>query len=181
MKQQGVAYPIRQVAKIAKMKLDVYVIPIKKTDAEKEGAPDILQITMVSNLSGIGFVGAAPLRALGVPTQKTETHTLDGANFEQEDPVMGKFAGHMWICTVEELEKEENLDEYLRDGWDNDRGEGNNFVIRMSAKSLKPGDPEPWYTEQAWGLRDKRYTGRVTMCRGTDKPEVSQIVYDYLA
>jgi hypothetical protein len=161
------------------MNLDVVVIPLKNPDGEKEGASDILEITMVSNLSGIGFMGTAPLRALGVPTSKTETHTLDGAHFETYDHVLGKFAGRMWICTVAEVEKEGDLDEYLREGWDNDRGEGNNFVIRLSAKSLKV-EKHPWHSEQVWGLRGKMYTGRVKMCGGPDEAEVSQIVYDYV-
>lgn len=146
-----------------------------------------LKITMTTGLSGLGFLGEAPLKAVGLSTTKSDVRFLDGTDFTQEEPVVGKFVGKMWICTIPELEAEE-LDDFLKAGWD--RGNAEDHVIRMSVKSVKAGDPNPWAGEHVWGIQSSgegategfRYTGRVEVSKGPEekkRTEHARLVYDY--
>jgi hypothetical protein len=139
-----------------------------------------LQVTLTSILSGLGILGAAPLKAVGIPTEKTEVRQLDGSEFTQEEPIVGKFIGKMWLCSIAELDAEE-LDDFLTAGWDRAVPE-DHYVIRLRVKSVKPDEPEPWTGEQVWGIQDNRYTGRVEIYKGPGKAEVAlaKLVYDYL-
>ncbi|KAI1846181.1 hypothetical protein JX266_007706 [Neoarthrinium moseri] len=172
---QGVPYAIRQVAKIARMELDIAVTPLTMGFIGN-CQPANLRISMTSSLTGLGFIGTAPLRAVGIPTKKTKVRTLDGSELTQEEPVVGRFLGKMWICSIVQLESED-VDEYLKEGWDGDKDD--NSVIRWSVKSLKLENQEPWFSEQAWGIQGMRYTGRVKMSNGAGAAAYAKLVYDY--
>lgn len=138
-----------------------------------------LQVTMTSLLSGLGFIGAAPLRAVGIPTSKTDIRLLDGSEFEQDEPIVGKFVCRMWICTIADLPAE-GLDEAVIKDWLTE--DPTAYVIRWTMRSIKAGEPNPWSGEQVWGIQDGRYTGRVSMTKGSgDKKETAycKLVYEY--
>jgi hypothetical protein len=134
---------------------------------------------MTSVLSGLGFIGAAPLRAVGIPTTKTDVRLLDGSEFEQDEPIVGKFVCRMWLCKVGELAGQD-LEEYLTKEWVG--GDPNEYVIRWTMKSIKAGEPNPWSGEQVWGIQDGKYVGRVSMSKGSgEKKETAccKLVYEY--
>ncbi|KAH8650131.1 hypothetical protein BX600DRAFT_106606 [Xylariales sp. PMI_506] len=237
--QQGIPFAIRQVAKLAKIKLHVLVSEMSEdsTPSEGGGSQDGAEaaattngvnggkdksgsssssdetgteaddsdsggvvlprrkLVMRSMLSGLGMFGAAPLRAVGIPTEKREEHILDGSEFTRDEPVVGKFLGRMRLVEMRRFlaESGPNADDYLRGGWEEPKGsEGSEgegegevkgdetaYVIRSSIWSVKPGAHEPWRSEQVWGFQDGRYTGRLVMIKG-EKREVGRLVYDYV-
>lgn len=131
---------------------------------------------MASNLSGIGFLSAAPLRVVGIPTNKTEVCDLDGSEYTQTEPVVGTFRGRMWFSTAKDLGLE-NLDGFLKIDQAEAESE-DEIVLRWSIQSLSGGH-EPWYSEQVWCISDGRYTGRVKMSRGPESA-YARLVYDYV-
>lgn len=174
--QQGVPYPIRQLLKIARIQIDIDVTRVNPGEkSESEGSKGY-KVSMTSTLSGLGFISAAPLRAVGIPTKKTENRILDGSEFTQVEPLVGEFIGRMWLCSLKELATED-LEGFLRDIWIQDASE-DEYFIRFSIKSQRPGS-DAWSSEQVWGIREGRYTGTVKMSRGTQDTAYAKLVYDY--
>lgn len=172
-------FSIRQIARFAKVTLDVCVEPVGPATEGRDALDPKFKVTMTSVLSGLGFIGAAPLRAVGIPTTKTDVRFLDDSEFEQEEPIVGKFVTRMSLCTVADLAGE-GLDEFLTK--DYATGDPGAYVIRWKMKSIKAGEPNPWSGDQLWGILDGRWVGRMSMGKGAgDKREVATctLVYEY--
>jgi hypothetical protein len=177
--QQGVPYALRQIQKIAKIKLG---FSMDRYYSEKTPAEELYQMSMTSEISGLGIMSTAPLRALGVKTKNTETHVLDGVEFTKDEPVVGSLTIRMRLCTVADLAAERGeLGDFLTGDWlartDNGPDE---YVVRWSVRTNGKNGKDAWRSEQVWGILNGRYSGKIKMTNGLGDSASATLVYDYL-
>ncbi|KAI4604070.1 hypothetical protein KJ359_000197 [Pestalotiopsis sp. 9143b] len=181
MTLQGVPYALRQIQKIAKVKLgfsmDRYYpekVPVGQEDQE------VYQMSMTSEISGLGIMSTAPLRALGVKTKNTETHVLDGVEFTKDEPVVGSLTIRMRLCAVADLAAErEELGGFLTQDW-LARAAPRDHVVRWSVRTNGKSGKDAWRSEQVWGILDGRYSGKIKMTNGLGESASATLVYDYV-
>ncbi|RYP17266.1 hypothetical protein DL767_010051 [Monosporascus sp. MG133] len=184
---QGVPYALRKVFKLAKIKLNIVVEPIGPDDAESK-----YRFIIKSSIIGLGVFGAAPLRAVGFPTENSDERILDGSEQDKDEPVIGKTKSRIWLCLLEEVltgakdgsstttsggEGIAQTDDFLKQDWEG-HDAGKTYVVRLSIWSVNPGESEPWRNEQVWGIQKGRWTGRVAFTKGAVK-ETARLMYDY--
>ncbi|KAF3026575.1 hypothetical protein G7054_g7484 [Neopestalotiopsis clavispora] len=179
MALQGVPYALRQIQKIAKIKLG---FSMDRYYSEKTPAEELYQMSMTSEISGLGIMSTAPLRALGVKTKNTETHVLDGVEFTKDEPVVGSLTIRMRLCTVADLAAERGeLGDFLTGDWlartDNGPDE---YVVRWSVRTNGKNGKDAWRSEQVWGILNGRYSGKIKMTNGLGDSASATLVYDYL-
>ncbi|KAF9767494.1 hypothetical protein IL306_015332 [Fusarium sp. DS 682] len=176
--QQGVPYAIRKVISIAKIKVHIIVEPVDPSNASSK-----FRFKLTSSVMGLGIIGAAPLRAVGFQTDNTDVRVMDGIEQEKDEPMIGKTKSRIWMCTIEELNKEPNeigeVTEFLKQGWEG-YDEKHTNVVRISVKSAGVSNAEPWQNEQVWGLQKGRWTARVAFRKGSVS-ETARILYDYVS
>ncbi|KAI8630881.1 hypothetical protein F5Y19DRAFT_474001 [Xylariaceae sp. FL1651] len=188
---QSAPYIATKVSGIATIQLDVAVQPAENqpTVADKEtGSPaaSIFQITMKQTLTAIGPLGLTPLKMIGLAPARTETRTLDGGEFSDNEAAIGPIKGKWWLTTADELNNG-SLDAFHKEApWSRCRE-----VIRISVRSQRPDKAEVWSAEHMWSLEDHsngsgqdlRYTARLVTSKGSgDTREVARVklVHDFI-
>lgn len=160
---------------IAKIKIHIIAEPIDPNDATSN-----LRLKLTSSVMGLGPIGAAPLKAIGFQTDNTDERIMDGVEVEKDEPMIGKTASRIWMCTLDELMKERSnigeVHEFLKQGWEGCNAEEVR-VIRISVKSVSVS--EPWQNEQVWGIQGGRWTARVAFRKG-NIGETARVLYDYV-
>ncbi|KAJ8129978.1 hypothetical protein O1611_g3654 [Lasiodiplodia mahajangana] len=189
---QSVPYIASKVSGIATIQLDVVIQPTERqptiTGKETIMPPSsIFQITMKQTFTAIGPLGLAPLKAIGLAPTRTETRTLDGGEFSDNEAAIGPIKGKWWLTTADEILADDSLDAFHKEAsWSRCRE-----VIRISVQSQRPEQAKVWSAEHMWSLedysngdgQDLRYTARLMTLRGSgESREVARVklVHDFI-